>query len=170
MEQQPRSCRMSSNRHAYLIQRETPRLGLRRPSAAMGTAASGLTRIGAILGTPLYMSPEQCRGERLDARSDIYSIGVIAYQMLTGAPPFTGDTSSVIRAHTVKLQPTPVRELNKKLPKRVSRMVMSALEKDREKRPPAAIALRTRCAQMPTAWGRFTGARSRFTANTFRSS
>ena len=108
-------------------------------AAALGTAASGLTRIGAILGTPLYMSPEQCRGERLDARSDIYSIGVIAYQMLTGAPPFTGDTSSVIRAHN-DLQPTPVRELNKKLPKRVSRMVMSALEKDREKRPPTAIA------------------------------
>ena len=108
-------------------------------SAALGTAASGLTRIGAILGTPLYMSPEQCRGERLDARSDIYSIGVIAYQMLTGAPPFTGDTSSVIRAHN-DLQPTPVRELNKKLPKRVSRMVMSALEKDREQRPPTAIA------------------------------
>jgi serine/threonine protein kinase len=108
-------------------------------SAALGTAASGLTRIGAILGTPLYMSPEQCRGERLDARSDIYSIGVIAYQMLTGAPPFTGDTSSVIRAHN-DVQPTPVRELNKKLPKRVSRMVMSALEKDREQRPPTAIA------------------------------
>ena len=108
-------------------------------TAALGTAASGLTRIGAILGTPLYMSPEQCRGERLDARSDIYSIGVIAYQMLTGAPPFTGDTANVIRAHN-DLQPTPVRELNKKLPKRVSRMVMSALEKDREQRPPTAIA------------------------------
>jgi serine/threonine protein kinase len=108
-------------------------------AAALGTAASGLTRIGSILGTPLYMSPEQCRGERLDPRSDIYSIGVIAYQMLTGAPPFTGDTASVIRAHN-DVQPTPVRELNKKLPKRVSRMVMSALEKDREKRPPTAIA------------------------------
>lgn len=120
----------------------SPRDTAARPqatAAAMGTAASGLTRIGAILGTPLYMSPEQCRGERLDARSDIYSIGVIAYQMLTGAPPFTGDTSSVIRAHN-DLQPTPVRELNKKLPKRVSRMVMSALEKDREQRPPTAIA------------------------------
>jgi hypothetical protein len=59
--------------------------------------------------------------------------------MLTGAPPFTGDTGNVIRAHNEN-QPTPVREMNKKLPKRVSRMVMSALEKDRDSRPQTAIA------------------------------
>jgi len=108
-------------------------------AAPVHTAAAGLTRVGSILGTPLYMSPEQCRGEKSDARSDIYSIGVIAYQMLTGAPPFTGDTANVIRAHNEN-QPTPVREMNKKLPKRVSRMVMSALEKDRDSRPQTAIA------------------------------
>src|SRR5205823_5853503 len=98
-----------------------------------------LPRVGAILGTPLYMSPEQCRGERLDARSDIYSLGIIAYQMLTGAPPFTGDTSTIIRAHKENQAP-PVRELNKKVPKRVSRVIMSALEKDREQRPQTAMA------------------------------
>jgi serine/threonine protein kinase len=98
-----------------------------------------LTRVGAILGTPLYMSPEQCRGERLDARSDIYSLGIIAYQMLTGAPPFTGNTSTIIRAHKENQAPA-VRELNKKVPKRVSRVIMSALEKDREQRPQAAMA------------------------------
>jgi hypothetical protein len=98
-----------------------------------------LTRVGAILGTPLYMSPEQCRGERLDARSDIYSLGIIAYQMLTGAPPFTGDTSTIIRAHKENQAP-PVRELNKKVPKRVSRMIMSTLAKDREQRPQTAMA------------------------------
>jgi serine/threonine protein kinase len=102
-------------------------------------AASGLTRVGAILGTPLYMSPEQCRGERLDARSDIYSLGIIAYQMLTGAPPFTGETSSIIRAHTEN-RPASVREFNKKLPKRVAHAVMHALEKDPGARPPTAIA------------------------------
>jgi hypothetical protein len=99
-----------------------------------------LTRVGAILGTPLYMSPEQCRGERLDARSDIYSLGIIAYQMLTGAPPFTGDTSTIIRAHKEN-QPPPVRELNKKVPKRVSRVIMTALEKNQEQRPQTAMAL-----------------------------
>ncbi|HEU5238349.1 MAG TPA: serine/threonine-protein kinase [Pyrinomonadaceae bacterium] len=102
-------------------------------------ASSGLTRVGAILGTPLYMSPEQCRGERLDTRSDVYSIGIIAYQMLTGSPPFTGETTSIIRAHTENV-PAPVRTFNKKLPKRVARAVMWALEKDKNARPQTAIA------------------------------
>jgi len=111
-----------------------------RTTDAFATAAtSGLTRVGAILGTPLYMSPEQCRGEALDARADIYSLGIIAYQMLSGAPPFTGQTTTVIRSH-METQPTPLRELNGKLPKRVSRLIMSALEKDPAMRPETAIA------------------------------
>ena len=107
------------------------------PLATVG--ASGLTRVGAILGTPLYMSPEQCRGQSLDARSDIYSLGIIAYQMLAGAPPFKGDSSTVISAHTNN-QPAPLRQHNGKLPKRVARQVMSALEKDPSARPQTAVA------------------------------
>jgi serine/threonine protein kinase len=112
----------------------------RHPTDALATAATtGLTRVGAILGTPLYMSPEQCRGQSLDARSDIYSLGIIAYQMLAGAPPFTGESTSVIRAHN-ESQPTALREHNGKLPKRVARVIMSALEKDPAARPQTAVA------------------------------
>lgn len=111
----------------------------RTTDASSTAATTGLTRVGAILGTPLYMSPEQCRGENLDARSDIYSVGIIAYQMLSGTPPFTGQTTTVIRAHN-ESQPTPLREHNGKLPKRVSRLIMSALEKDPANRPQTAVA------------------------------
>jgi serine/threonine protein kinase len=111
----------------------------RTTDASSTAATTGLTRVGAILGTPLYMSPEQCRGEHLDARSDIYSMGIIAYQMLSGAPPFTGQTTTVIRAHN-ESQPRPLREHDGKLPKRVSRLIMSALEKDPAARPQTAVA------------------------------
>jgi serine/threonine protein kinase len=111
----------------------------RTTDASATAATTGLTRVGAILGTPLYMSPEQCRGENLDARSDIYSVGIIAYQMLSGTPPFTGQTTTVIRAHQ-ESPPTPLREHDRKLPKRVSRLIMSALEKDPAARPQTAVA------------------------------
>lgn len=96
--------------------------------------ADGLTRVGSILGTPIYMSPEQCRGEPLDARSDIYSLGVIAYQMLAGEPPFKGSASELIRFHT-DAPPPPLREKRRKIPKRLAAVVMSALAKSPADRP-----------------------------------
>ncbi|HEU4509131.1 MAG TPA: protein kinase [Pyrinomonadaceae bacterium] len=107
--------------------------------AATSPQGSALTRVGAIMGTPLYMSPEQCGGGRVTARSDIYSLGVIAYQMLAGEPPFEGNTSTVIRAHREQ-SPLDLRKRNKKVPKRVAAVVMSALSKNPEHRPPTAFA------------------------------
>ncbi len=107
------------------------------------TSAQGpaLTRVGAIMGTPLYMSPEQCGGGYVDTRSDIYSLGVIAYQMLAGEPPFAGNTSVVMRAHREE-KPRDLRERSeKKVPKRVAGVVMSALSKNPVERPQTAFAL-----------------------------
>ncbi|MEP6925823.1 MAG: serine/threonine-protein kinase [Pyrinomonadaceae bacterium] len=102
-----------------------------------GTNTASLTRIGAVLGTPLYMSPEQCRGEKLDSRADVYSLGVIAYQMLSGAPPFTGKYTEVMEAHK-EIAPPPLE--NKKVPRKVKKVIASALEKNADQRPATALA------------------------------
>ncbi len=96
-----------------------------------------LTRVGAVLGTPLYMSPEQCRGEKLDARSDIYSLAVIVYQMLSGETPFTGDFKDVMESHRM----TPPPPLNvKKVPRKVRKAIFTALSKTAADRPQSAEA------------------------------
>ncbi len=94
-----------------------------------------LTRVGAVLGTPLYMSPEQCKGEKLTPHSDIYSLGVIAYQMLSGKTPFDGDYSEVMEAHKETEPPS----LDaKKVPKKVKHVINAALSKHTEDRPQTA--------------------------------
>jgi serine/threonine protein kinase len=112
-----------------------------RPTAHITTSPQGaaLTRVGAIMGTPLYMSPEQCGGGHVDTRSDIYSLGVITYQMLAGEPPFAGNTSTVMRAHREQ-KPKDLRERAAKIPKRVARVVMSTLSKNPAERPQTAFA------------------------------
>src|SRR5262249_50517905 len=112
-----------------------------RHTAHIATSPQGpaLTRVGAIMGTPLYMSPEQCGGGYVDTRSDIYSLGVIAYQMLAGEPPFAGNTSSVMRAHREQ-KPQHLRERAAKIPKRAAGVVMSALSKNPAERPQTAFA------------------------------
>jgi serine/threonine protein kinase len=100
-------------------------------------ATKDLTRVGAVLGTPLYMSPEQCRGERLEKSSDIYSLGVIAYQMLSGDTPFIGDFKTVMQAHR-EIQPPPLKVKN--VPRSVRKVIHSALAKNTAERPQTAEA------------------------------
>ncbi|HEX5833687.1 MAG TPA: protein kinase [Pyrinomonadaceae bacterium] len=89
------------------------------------------------MGTPFYMSPEQCRGEQLDTRSDIYSLGVVAYRLLTGETPFKGSPQEVIELHKTAAPPH-VREKNRKVPRKMARIVMSALAKSPAERPQSA--------------------------------
>jgi serine/threonine protein kinase len=112
------------------------------PSASFTTSAvsrGALTQVGSLLGTPLYMSPEQCRGEELNARSDIYSLGVITFQMLAGETPFAGDLKTVMRLHQ-EAPPPPLREKNAKVSKKVALLVERAMAKDPAERPISAMA------------------------------
>ena len=101
------------------------------------TVDENLTAIGSVMGTPHYMSPEQCRGERLDTRSDIYSLGVVAYRLLTGETPFKGTPEEVIDFHKTAAPP-PIRDRNRKVPRKMATIVMSALAKDPAQRPRTA--------------------------------
>ena len=107
-----------------------------------------LTALGSVMGTPYYMSPEQCRGEHLDTRSDIYSLGVVVYRLLTGETPFTGSPHEVIELHKTA-EPPPIREKNRKLPRKMARIVMSALAKDTSKRPQSAAGF---AAALRASW------------------
>jgi eukaryotic-like serine/threonine-protein kinase len=100
------------------------------------------SRTGAAMGTAGYMSPEQARGERLDARTDLFSFGLVLYEMATGQRAFKGDTGPVLQDAIFKHAPTPVRQLNPKLPAKLEIILRKALEKDRAARYQSAAAIR----------------------------
>jgi serine/threonine protein kinase/tetratricopeptide (TPR) repeat protein len=107
------------------------------------------TMPGLVMGTATHMSPEQVRGNEVDERSDIFSFGVVMYEMLVGQLPFTGDTMSDVIAAILKADPPTPRSLNRKLPTELDRIVSKALAKDREQRYQTATDLLDdlRCAQ-----------------------
>jgi serine/threonine protein kinase/formylglycine-generating enzyme required for sulfatase activity len=100
-----------------------------------------LTNVGSVIGTPHYMAPEQCQGEEADSRSDIYSLGVVLYELLTGVAPFLAKTPTGVAIKHVTEKPRPLREINPSVPESVERVVLQALEKDPNARPQTALEL-----------------------------
>lgn len=114
------------------------------PSAAAATdAPAGITLMGRAMGTPNYMSPEQVRGEELDARADLFSFGVVLYQMVTGFVPFRGESPEAITDAILHRGPEAPSHLNPNIPLRLEEIILKALEKDRKFRYQFAAEIRT---------------------------
>jgi tetratricopeptide (TPR) repeat protein/predicted Ser/Thr protein kinase len=113
--------------------------------SAMPTASEleQLTRLGAAIGTITYMSPEQVRGEELDARTDLFSFGVVLYEMVTGVSPFRGESFGVIAEAILNRRPVAPVRLNPEVPTKLEEVINKALEKDRKLRYQNAGDIRT---------------------------
>jgi serine/threonine-protein kinase len=113
-----------------------------------------LTADGALTGTPAYMPPERVFGDAADERSDIYSLGCVAYWMLTGRPVFTGETMALL-VHHAKTAPEPLSKIaGVAIPAQLERLVMSCIEKDPQRRPASALELWQRLGELTldTPW------------------
>ena len=120
--------------------------------AAQAASAPQLTTEGMIIGTPQYMSPEQAAGDAVDGRSDIYSLGIVVYQMLTGSPPFDGQSSASILAKQLTATPTPIRDLRPDVPREFEFVIDRMLAKDPAKRYQSAAELsQALVGALPTA-------------------
>jgi serine/threonine protein kinase/Tol biopolymer transport system component len=106
------------------------------------TRARLVTEAGTTVGTAAYMSPEQARGEEIDARTDLWSLGVVLYELATGVRPFDGSATPVIFTQLLSQQPVPVRQRDPRVPVELERVISRLLEKDRETRYQSAADVR----------------------------
>jgi serine/threonine protein kinase len=113
------------------------------PSTVIEKQAAELTSPGAAIGTASYMSPEQARGQLVDSRTDLFSLGTVLYQMASGVSPFSGDTSAVIFDSILNRDPPRVDEVSPQLPAEFGRILSKLLEKDRTLRCQTATELKT---------------------------
>jgi serine/threonine protein kinase/formylglycine-generating enzyme required for sulfatase activity len=131
--------------------------GIAKTVADDGDGAEHLTKTGFVLGTPVYMSPEQLLGEKLNPRSDIYSLAIIVYQMLGGQLPFTGDNPQSVMMKRITSQPVPLRSIAPSLSEEVENVVMEGLARDPQYRTPtveafaAALSAAARGSTQPIA-------------------
>ncbi len=109
---------------------------------AIPTQATELTAEGMVMGTAPYMSPEQVEGRAMDHRTDIFSLGIVLYEMATGRRPFTGDTSAALVSSILRDSPPTVTEINESLPRHLARIIQHCLEKDLEARYQSAKDVR----------------------------
>jgi serine/threonine-protein kinase len=113
---------------------------------AKATAADGLTATGMLMGTPYYMSPEQVRGRHVDASSDLYSLGALAYHLVTGRPPFSGENAIAVGFAHLSEVPPPPRQLRPDVPPELDAAIMRALAKEPSDRPRSPAELRAAIA------------------------
>jgi serine/threonine protein kinase len=121
---------------------EIPRVldfGIAKLMDAVTVGTDFTTETGSVMGTPHYMSPEQCEGKPLDARSDIYSLGTLVYELLTGNVPFPGKVTTTVMMQQVTAAPRPLRDLRLDLPEAVELCVMRALSKNPAARHATAL-------------------------------
>ncbi|MER7128958.1 Stk1 family PASTA domain-containing Ser/Thr kinase [Streptosporangium saharense] len=109
---------------------------------AMADSAATMTQTAQVIGTAQYLSPEQARGERVDARSDLYSTGCVLYELLTGQPPFTGDSPVAIAYQHVREDPIPPSQIDPDIPRWADAIVLKAMAKDPAQRYQSASDMR----------------------------